>query len=201
MDDGGARQRSLLSSLKDIKVQLYDTEMELRQVERNKRGYGTESLQVAARQLGESLQSFNFDEEDALNDTSMLMSDSFNVVPAKTYVRQGSGESTYSDDHFESDDDSFHRESMENMKNMSMDPDTSALSAIGKSMVQMGLDDSMDSLRLSVEMANSSSQLVHLTAEPNGVLDRGEGKTVPRNTNTTRNRNNNTNDRFQGRRK
>jgi hypothetical protein len=144
MEDGGARQRELLGSLQDIKMQLYNTEMELLEVAKKNGTATSNALQSTASYLARSL---DFGD-----------------------ISQQSGESTYSDDHFESDDDlSFQRESVECMET------SATLSAIGKSMVQMGLEDSLDdnSLRLSMEMANSSSQLVHMTATPSGVLERG----------------------------
>ena len=156
MDDGGERARELMGSLKEIKMKLYDTEMELRIVESE--DTNKNALGMTARYFAASLNM-----NDSM-DISNLDLDGHNEVSS---YRQ-SGESTYSDDKFESDEDN---DVMQEEDLMSQ----SDLSAIGKSMVQMGLGDSMDgdALRMSFEMVGASSQLVHMTATPNGVMNMG----------------------------
>ena len=189
MDDGGARARELMGSLQDIKMQLYDTEMKLRKV--TQKDVEKDSLKVTARHFAQSL---NLD--DSMDLTCMEGSVDMTVQSTENgnyghrrgrggRIHKGnrghafhqSGESTYSDDKFESDEDIIAEDLMDedDSINDSIMVGSTSLSAIGKSMVQMGLDDSIDGdpLRLSLEMAGASSQLVHMTATPSGVMDMG----------------------------
>jgi hypothetical protein len=181
LDDGGARARELMGSLQEIKMKLYDTEMELRRVEQDE--VVKNSLRSTADHFAVSLQF-----EDLLAMDDGVMSDggggggrlrqqqqrseqqrSDGHGPAS--YRQ-SGDSNYSDDKFESEDGS--EEGVEKIDEELMNQ--SALSAIGRSMVQMGLDDSIDGndpMRISVEMEGASSQLVHVSATPSGVMNPG----------------------------
>ena len=174
LDDGGAEMRALTASIENLKGQLVDINHNIRH--QKHAVHGEVRLQNAACELAQSLESIGV---FGRNSTAHQSSDSM--------VLRSIDSDPYSSDTFEKDDED-------------QGSGSSRLSDIGRSMMQIGLDDSVDldnklrksesepygesrdvfagrgsAVRLSRELPGGS-QLVHMSATPSGVMDDGRGE-------------------------
>ena len=182
LDDGGVEVRALNASIENLKGQLVDINQDLRQ--KFRAVHGTARLANAAVALGQSLEQIGVLQHGNSSSMALYSMDS----------------DPYSSDTFErDDDDDGPRAGL-----------SSRLSDVGRSLMQIGLDDSIDlddstedARRASVGMRSSGrnsnsgsagrgnplrashelpggSQLVHMSATPSGVMDDGRGEATKR---------------------